>query len=127
MFGEKSIYGQSVVQTDNKSRITIPSFTFATKGDELVLLKENDYYIILPAKIIDDYLDNLYEIINKSLDKNEINKIKNIIMELSENILCKNTIDGNRRFNTYGNLEINQKFQVIGAKKQIFLKNILTL
>ena len=55
MFGEKSIYGQSVVQTDNKSRITIPSFTFATKGDELVLLKENDYYVILPAKIIDDY------------------------------------------------------------------------
>ena len=49
------------------------------------------------------------------------------IIELSENILCKNTIDGNRRFNTYGNLEINQKFQVIGAKKQIFLKNILTL
>ena len=122
MFGEKSIYGQSLVQIDNKGRIVVPSFTFATKGDELALVKEEDYYVILPIKLIDEYIDHLFEIAKNSLDINEITKINNMIKDLSEKVLCRSTLDVNRRFNTYGNLEINQKYQVIGAKKQIIIK-----
>ena len=61
MFGEKSIYGQSIVHFDPKKRIFLPSFTLVQPKDSLLIVKNIDYLSV--------YEESYYEKIIKEIEK----------------------------------------------------------
>lgn len=59
MFGEKPIYGQSIINSDNKRRIVLPAFTKAAPEDSLIVIKEEEGIRLVDASVVDEYVEYL--------------------------------------------------------------------
>ena len=59
MFGEESIYGQSIIHLDDKRRIILPKYTYAEKGDKLVIVRKKGYLSVEREDILDGKIKEL--------------------------------------------------------------------
>lgn len=121
MFGEKSIYGQSIVHFDPKKRIFLPSFTLVQPKDSLLIVKNIDYLSV--------YEESYYEKIIKEIEKEYLtfdsDKKRQCdlkLLNLYKSILKKVEADGQKRINL-GGIETDKKeFLCIGAKDHVMLE-----
>ena len=120
MFGESNIYGQWVNSVDDKSRIKIPCDTGVETGEKLVLMKKDSYFAITSLTLLDEYVESLNKIVHenpKCIDEN----IQKYLDSIYERILTCSSVDGQRRFNSSGNLS-SCAYRIIGARKCIYIK-----
>lgn len=95
MFGDIKMIGIAEQNLDEKNRIILPKFTNASKGDEVVLFQEKEYFSIY-------HLDYLIQKLD-SLEKNELTDLKSFLIlkrkydEIMLNIFSKSTVDGQKR------------------------------
>ena len=120
MFGEKSMLGTYIVTVDSKGRIFLPKkFTYAEKGDELVLVLEDGCYAL--------YRKDGYDIEIGRFKKRYLNAENSKIRKKAyEDMLdaCKKiqkclTIDSNNRASLTPIYEANTNLELIGAQNSI--------
>lgn len=122
MFGATTIIGNTVIKTDDKSRIIIPSFTGVEKGDKLVLVKKDNFYEIMKLETLEKRINELENKIRITESKEAYEYFKCLLDELYLNIVCKDTIaDRSNRFNSHQWLESKTAYRVIGAKESIYI------
>lgn len=121
MFGEKSIYGQSIVHFDSKKRIFLPSFTLIQPKDSLLIVKNIDYLSV--------YEESYYEKIIKEIEKEyltyDANKKRECdlkLLELYKSILKKVEVDCQKRINLGGIETDRNDFLCVGAKDHVILE-----
>jgi len=120
MFGEKNIYGQSIVRFDGKRRIFLPSFTLVEPKDTLLIVKNIDYLCV--------YNESDYEKIISKFEKQyltyDLNKKREcdlMLLHLYKSILKKVQSDSQKRINL-GSIETDKnEFLCIGAKDHVIL------
>ncbi len=110
MFGEKSIYGQSIVHIDDKNRIILPKYTYAEPGDKLLVINEGEYLAIHSEQEIEEKLKQK----EKELDKKEL-------FMLYSSILKKVECDKQGRI-TLGDITDSNELECIGAREYLILK-----
>lgn len=123
MFGEKPIYGQTEVLVDSKSRITLPAFTMAQKNDELLLIKSLDGLKIIRESDFDKLITSLQKRYEKEADPKIYMAFERKMLELFSSILKTCTCDAQKRINTSGALNPNQKYLVIGCRDSILIQD----
>ena len=121
MFGEKSIYGQSIVHFDPKKRIFLPSFTLVQPKDSLLIVKNIDYLSV--------YEESYYEKIIKEIEKEYLtfdsDKKRQCdlkLLNLYKSILKKVEADSQKRINLGGIETDKNEFICIGAKDRVILE-----
>lgn len=110
MFGEESIYGQTVSTLDCQGRIFLPTYTKRECGESLVLTYDNDIslYQIFSCKVFDELVNELQSKILNSNNKLEEIKYKKRIYEISKSIIKKLKVDSQGRINirsVYNNVD----------------------
>lgn len=120
MFGEKSIYGQSMVWYDAKRRICLPSFTLIEPKESLLIVKNEDYLSI--------YKEETYEKIIEDIKKQyitfDLNKKRQsdlMLLNLYKNILKKVESEAQKRICMGGIETDKEEFLCIGAKDHVIL------
>ena len=120
MFGEKSIYGQSIIHFDSKKRIFLPSFTLVKPKDTLLIIKNMDYLSV--------YSESDYEKIISEVEKEyltfDLNKKREAdlnLLYLYKSILKKVEADSQKRINLGGIETDKNEFLCIGAKDHVIL------
>lgn len=121
MFGEKSIYGQSIVHFDAKKRLVLPKFTLVQPKDSLLVVKNIDYLSV--------YEESHYEKIIKEIEKEyltyDANKKRECdlkLLELYKSILKKVEVDCQKRINLGGIETDRNDFLCVGAKDHVILE-----
>lgn len=121
MFGEESIYGQSIIHIDDKNRAFIPKFTGVEKDDNLLILNKGEHIDIYSVEAFEESLKQL----EKSFFGNDLQMKQQLdleILKLYSSILRKVKVDSQARIN-FGNVELEDKeILCIGAKDHIMLK-----
>ena len=120
MFGEESMYGQSVVHLDNKNRIFLPKFTYVEKDDSLLIIDKEDYLSIYKEDLFEEkikYLEDLY--INS--DSNRKREIDVELLKLYSSILKKVKADNQHRISLGGIETDKEEFLCIGARNHAIL------
>ena len=121
MFGEQSIYGQTMVHIDDKNRMFLPKITYVEKDDNLLILNKGDYIGIYSVETFEETLKRL----EKSFFGNDLQMKRELdleILKLYSSILRKVKVDSQNRIN-FGNVELeDSEILCIGAKDHIMLK-----
>lgn len=125
MFGEEYLFGQDILNIDDKNRIFIPSYTKRETGEKLVLMYDTDlelYHLYNSLKI-----EEIFEELNKKLlgakTKQEEIMYKRKIYEMSKSILKSSKIDSHGRL-LIGKIFEEEKVLSIGAHDHLILKPI---
>lgn len=120
MFGEESIYGQSIVSLDKKNRILLPKFTSVDKNDSLVIVDSGEYLSLYNESSIDNYL-KFYEDKYKDCDYEKRKEVELELYKIYSSIIKKIKCDSQNRINLNGiNIE-KTEFLCIGAKNYLIL------
>jgi len=126
MFGEKSIYGQKEVTLDNKGRIILPANTKREKGDNLILVYDEDIsaYEILSFDIYDKIIEKLkINILNATNKVDEI-YYKKRIYEISKSVIKTLNVDIQGRVILGKIYDNTNKVLCIGAYDRLILKPV---
>ena len=120
MFGEESIYGQSIIHLDDKKRIILPKYTYAEAGDKLLVINDGEYLSIHSEQEFEEKLRQ------KELELEKSNlKLKNAkkreLLILYSSILKRVTCDKQGRI-TLGNITDSSELKCIGAREYLILK-----
>ena len=121
MFGEQSIYGQSIIHLDDKKRIILPKYTFAEAGDSLLVINEGEYITIHSEKEFEEKLKQKEEELEKCSSKLKNAKKRELFIMYSS-ILKRVTCDKQGRI-TLGNIIENNEIECIGAREYLILKS----
>ena len=120
MFGEESIYGQSIIHLDDKNRIILPKYTGAEKGDKLVIVRKKGYLSVEREDILDSKIKELERLCLKSVDS-EKTKYEIEFYKMCSSILKKVTCDSQGRI-TLGNIVDRNEIKCIGARQSLILE-----
>ena len=120
MFGEESIYGQSVIHLDDKKRIILPKYTYAEKGDKLVIVRKKGYLSVEREDILDSKIKELERLCSKSVDP-EKTKLEIEFYKMCSSVLKKVTCDSQGRI-TLGNIVDSNEIKCIGARESLILE-----
>lgn len=123
MFGEKPIYGQTEVLVDYKSRIMLPKFTKAEKSDKLLLVQSSEGLKVIRESEFDKIIASLQKRYEKENNSEVYMAIERRMTELCSSILKSCTCDAQKRINTGGALNPNQKYLVIGCRDSILIQD----
>lgn len=107
------MYGIENMKVDSKGRICLPSFTNAEEGEELLLVKNREYYSIYAKKIFDEIIQNFEE-----LDKDDVIRV------ICNNILRKMRVDSNCRINLGVEFKENEYLKVVGCRSFVALEQV---
>ncbi|MBQ3020836.1 MAG: hypothetical protein IJD92_01270 [Bacilli bacterium] len=124
MFGDKPMLGSQEITVDEKHRVIVPASTNVEKGEELVLLYDEEfviYRIYTYAQIISKFEEINRKIKNATNDKEE-RRYKEQLLKLSKSIINASTVDGNRRFNISNKFTKGDKLNCIGANDHLILE-----
>lgn len=112
MFG-KDMYGTEILRVDNKNRISLASFSNVEKGEELLLVMDDDYYNIYSKLYCEELLDKF----------EETGDIKSII-EFCKKIKRKLIVDSYKRVNLGNEFNDEEYIRVIGCRRFISLEQV---
>ena len=120
MFGEESIYGQSLVHFDTKKRIFLPSFTFVEPKETLLLVNNIDFLSVYKEKTYENYIKEIEkQYLTYDLDKKR--EVDLILLKLYSSILKKVESDNQKRINLGGIETDKNEFLCIGARDHVIL------
>lgn len=119
MFGEKSMYGQKVVRSDEKSRLKLPNFSQTDINDSLLVISAEDRIIISREEEYSKYIDDLFKKIEKSSSMEEALEIENLIYIISSLIKRSVSPDNQSRVLLSDIIEPNTLYRVVGCKKYL--------
>ncbi len=122
MFGEKPIYGQSTIRTDNKGRFIIPKFTNVSPDDELLIMRDNNGVRVVSMEYIDEYIEYLEKLCREEMDSEKHQLIKNRLSNIFESILRHASCDNAHRLLLSNVLEPNKSYLVVGCRTSILIK-----
>lgn len=122
MFGEKPIYGQSIVHPDAKGRMILPSFTQAEEKDRLLLINDLKGIRVLREESIDDYISYLEQLLKEELDPKQIQLIEDRLNGISAKILKSVSCDKQHRILTSNVLIPGQKYLIIGCRSSVLIR-----
>ena len=120
MFGEESIYGQSIIHLDDKKRIILPKYTGAEKGDKLVIVRKKGYLSVEREDILDTKIKELEKLCSCSVDP-EKSKLEIELFKMYSSILKKVTCDSQGRI-TLGDAADSDEIKCIGAREYLILE-----
>lgn len=121
MFGEKSIYGQSIVHFDSKKRIFLPNFTLVQPKDSLLIINNHDFLSIYR----EDYYEKIIKEIEKeylTFDSDKKRQCDLKLLNIYKSILKKVEVDSQKRINLGGIETDKDEFLCIGAKEHAMLE-----
>lgn len=116
------MYGVTELSIDSKGRIILPSFTYAEKDEELVLVKmsEENFYIVKSSYL--DLLVNAIEAeVNPLLPQEQYKLLEERLVSLCLSVRRKLSVDGTRRVILGKDFADCDKVQVVGLKDKIAL------
>ena len=120
MFGEESIYGQSLVHFDSKKRIFLPSFTLVEPKETLLVINNEDFLSIYKEETYEKYIKEI-ERQYLTYDLSEKRKCDLLLLKFYSTILKKVQCDNQKRINLGGIETEKDEFLMIGAKDHIML------
>ena len=120
MFGEESIYGQSIIHLDDKRRIILPKYTGAQKGDKLVIVRKKGRLYVEREDILDSKIKELERLCSRSANPEET-KEEIELFKMYSSILKKVTCDSQGRI-TLGDITDSDKIKCIGARESLILE-----
>ena len=120
MFGEKGIYGQSIIRVDDANRMILPKYTFAEPGDNLLILNEEEFLSIHSENEIEEKIKRLELELEEASSRNRKAKKKELYI-LYSSILKKVTCDKQGRI-TLGDTTNSKEIKCIGAKDYLILE-----
>jgi DNA-binding transcriptional regulator/RsmH inhibitor MraZ len=120
MFGEESIYGQSIIHLDDKKRIILPKYTGAEKGDKLVIVRKKGRLYVEREDILDRKIKELERLCSRSVDPEKA-KFEIEFYKMCSSILKKVTCDSQRRI-TLGDELDSDEIKCIGARESLILE-----
>lgn len=107
------MYGTEEIRIDSKNRIFLPSFTNAEQGDELLLVKDEEFYSIYNRIYYDELLSKLEE-------AGDIQKVRYIC----NNIVKKMIVDSHNRITLGNRFEDEEFIKVIGCRRFVSLEQV---
>lgn len=122
MFGEKPIYGQSIINSDNKRRIALPAFTKAAPEDSLIVIKEEEGIRLVDASVVDEYVEYLETKLKEELDPKKRRTMQKGLSSIYESIMKESKCDKNKRIHLGEIVKPNQTYLVIGCRTSILIK-----
>ena len=120
MFGEESIYGQSIIHLDDRKRIILPKYTGAEKGDKLVIVRKKGYLTVEREDILDSKIKELEKLCSRSVDPEKTN-LEIEFFKMCSSILKKVTCDSQGRI-TLGDTIDSNEIKCIGAREYLILE-----
>lgn len=120
MFGEESIYGQSIIHLDDKKRIILPKYTSAEKGDKLVIVRRKGLLYVEREDILDAKIKELERLCSRSVEPKKT-KLEVEFYKMCSSILKKVTCDSQGRI-TLGNITDSDEIKCIGARESLILE-----
>ena len=100
MFGDISFFGNFPCGIDEKSRIILPSYLEAEKGDKVVFCISDigeDAIDLYPLSILSELISRCDELILTSTDESIVMRAKNERRRLCSSALVQATVDAHRR------------------------------
>ena len=120
MFGEKGIYGNSMVHIGDKQRLVLPKFTYVEKGDSLLIIDRQEFISVCTQDVLEKEIKSIEELYKRS-NIYDRKKIELDLLNLYKSIIKQVSVDSQHRINL-GGIEIEEKdFLCIGAKDRIIL------
>ena len=133
MFSQEKMIGLSLQRLDEKNRFIMPGFTFASKGDQLILFQEDNYFSIYH----ETYFDNVIS----QFDQNSLSHLKDFLIlkkqydSFMSNVFAKVTVDGQKRilipklvksiYQLDGNVVVNGALDHVNVYSENHYKKIL--
>ena len=111
MFGEKGIYGKSIIHVDDKNRIIMPKYTGAEAGDKLLIVKCDGYLALHRVEEFEEIIKQK----EKELSEKEL-------LEFFSSILKQSECDKQLRIPLGDAVECKAELECIGARKYLILK-----
>lgn len=124
MFGENKIIGEKIVKVNSSNNITLPKFTGVETGDDLVIVKLFEEYIIYRSEYFQKLINILKERLKSAPTLEEKLKIKQDIRAAYYSILREVICNNKRSISLPPELRCNE-IKCIGKNKGLVLKPIV--
>ena len=120
MFGEESIYGQSLVHFDSKKRIFLPGFTLVEPKETLLIVNNVDFLSVYKEETFEKYIKEI-EKQYLTYDLSKKRECDLLLLKFYSSILKKVQTDNQKRINLGGIETEKEEFLLIGAKDHVML------
>ena len=123
MFGEKEIVGQQHIKVNSNNQITLPKFTGAEVGDDLIVTELCGDFIIYRTEHYLTIINYLKNKLKRAIDINEKQEIRKTIRGVYYTILRQVKCDKNRNITLPAQIRYEQ-LECIGERKHLILRPI---
>ena len=126
MFGDKPIFGQTILNIDSKNRIIVPIYTNREYGEELLLLynKDFDIYEIYSTKRLEERYIHLNYLVLNATNKKEKNFYEKRLLELSKSILKSIKVEVNGKIALGKYFEGQKELLCTGANDHLIIEPV---